>query len=86
MGGEDDQDIASVCQYEQRALVTVDTDFADIRTYPPGKFSGLIVLRLKRQDKPQVLKIITRLIPMLSREPLEGCLWIVEENRIRIRT
>lgn len=31
LGGEADAEIASICQEEERALVTLDTDFADIR-------------------------------------------------------
>ncbi len=50
--GEADPNIASVCQREEKVLVTLDMDFADIRVYPPEQFSGLVVLRLKRQDKP----------------------------------
>ena len=46
-----DSDIASVCPQERRALITLDTDFADICAYPPAQFPGLIVLRLYRQDK-----------------------------------
>ncbi|MCR4407815.1 MAG: DUF5615 family PIN-like protein [Anaerolineae bacterium] len=83
--GSSDPEIASVCQEEGRALITLDIDFADIRAYPPAQFSGLIVLRLHRQDKPHVLEVIERLIPLLSREPLECLLWIVEETRLRIR-
>jgi predicted nuclease of predicted toxin-antitoxin system len=83
--GENDVHIASVCQQEERALVTLDTDFADIRAYPPEEYSGLVVLRLKRQDKPLVLEIMVRLVPVFAREPLEHHLWIVEEKRIRIR-
>jgi len=83
--GSPDSDIASVCQEEGRALITLDTDFADIRAYPPAQFPGLIVLRLHRQDKPHVLKVIERLIPLLSSEPLEHLLWIVEETRLRVR-
>jgi len=83
--GETDAGIASVCQREERALVTLDLDFANICVYPPEEFSGLIVLRLRRQDKPQVLRVLQRLIPLFSTEPLEGHLWIVEEERIRIR-
>lgn len=49
-GGRADTDTASICQRERRALVTLDMDFADIRTYPPKQFLGLIVLRLRRQD------------------------------------
>ncbi len=83
--GASDSDIASVCQEEGRALITLDTDFADIRAYPPAQFLGLIVLRLHRQDKPHVLEVIKRLTPLLSSEPLEHLLWIVEETRVRIR-
>ena len=36
--GEADTSIAQICQREKRALVTLDTDFADIRSYPPEKF------------------------------------------------
>ena len=83
--GWPDSDIASVCQEEGRALITLDTDFADIRAYPPAQFPGLIVLRLHRQDNPHVLEVIERLILLLSSEPLEHLLWIVEETRLRIR-
>ena len=83
--GSPDSDIASVCQQERRALITLDTDFADIRAYPPEKFPELIVLRLRWQDKPHVLEILDHLIPVLSSEPLEHLLWIVDETHIRIR-
>ncbi len=82
--GSPDSDISIVCQREERALVTLDTDFADIREYPPQDFPGLIVLRLKRQDKPHVLSVVKHLIKLLSKEPLKYHLWIVEEERVRI--
>jgi len=85
LSGETDSVIASVCKKEHRALVTLDTDFGDIRTFVPEQFYGIILLRLKSQDKNSVLKILHRLIPVLSRETLEKRLWIVEEDRIRIR-
>jgi predicted nuclease of predicted toxin-antitoxin system len=82
--GEADANIAKVCQRKKRALVTLDSDFADIRSYPPDEFFGLIVLRLKKQDKPYVLSVTNRLLKILPNEPLERHLWIVEEGRIRI--
>ena len=85
LAGAPDSDIASVCQKEGRILITLDTDFADIRAYPPAQFPGLIVLRLHSQDEPHVLEIIGRLIPLLASEPLERLLWIVEETRLRVR-
>jgi predicted nuclease of predicted toxin-antitoxin system len=85
LGGRADPDIASICQLEDLVLITLDTDFSDIRVYPPEEFSGLIVLRLRQQDKNHVLELIPRLIPMFAAEPLAGRLWIVEEERVRIR-
>jgi len=35
MGGRPDPDIAAICRKENRVLVTLDRDFADIRAYPP---------------------------------------------------
>jgi predicted nuclease of predicted toxin-antitoxin system len=84
LGGEPDSPIAEVCQKEKRALLTLDTDFFDIRTYSPDEFFGLIVLRLKRQDKLHVLSVVSRLINILLKEPIERRLWIVEEGRVRI--
>jgi len=46
----------------------------------------LIVLRLKRQERPLVLEVFERLLPLLETEPLDGHLWIVEEERVRIRS
>lgn len=85
LSGGTDSRVAQVCQRERRCLITLDTDFADVRAYPPGEYCGIIVLRLRRQDKPSTLAVVADLIRMLSREPLERHLWIVEEDRVRIR-
>jgi hypothetical protein len=66
-------------------LLTLDSDFGDIRLYPPGRYAGIIVLRLKSQDKPSVLALVERVLRLLSAQQLERCLWIVEPGRIRIR-
>ena len=86
LSGEPDPAIAAVCRVEGRALVTLDTDFADLRTYPPGRTAGIIVLRLRRQDRAHVLETIRRLVPLLTTETLAGHLWIVDEDRVRIRS
>lgn len=86
LSGKADIQIASTCQKEKRIFVTLDMDFADIRSYPPDQYSGLIVLRLKRQDKPYILKIFSHLLRLFPKKPIYHHLWIVEENKIRIRS
>jgi predicted nuclease of predicted toxin-antitoxin system len=80
-----DAGLAAICREEKRILVTLDNDFADIRTYPPDKFHGIMVMRLGRQDKLHVLEVFGQAIRLLSEEPIEQHLWIVEEDKIRIR-
>jgi predicted nuclease of predicted toxin-antitoxin system len=85
MRGHPDADVAAVCKAEKRALITLDVDFAEIRAYAPEDYSGILVLRARLQDKATVLDLISRTLPLLATEPLEGHLWIVDEGSIRIR-
>jgi predicted nuclease of predicted toxin-antitoxin system len=85
LGGYADGHVADVCKRERRALVTLDTDFANVQAFPPAEYSGLLVLRLQRQDKSHVLAAFQRIIPLLESEPLERKLWIVDEHRVRLR-
>ena len=83
--GINDQQLSEVCLKEGRTLITLDVGFANIKTYPPEDYPGLIVLRSKRQDKSYILNIIEKLIATLETEEVAGKLWIVEERRIRVR-
>ena len=56
-----------------------------MRAYPPRDQPGIIVLRLKRQDKSSVLRALSRAMRTFPFESVEGKLWIVEEERVRIR-
>ena len=58
---------------------------SNIRAYPPGEHSGIIVLRLKRQDKATVLSYVRRLATALANRSPLGELWIIDGNRIRFR-
>ncbi len=84
--GHADGEIAEVCRDERRAIVTLDLDFSDIREFPPEDHAGIIILRLLDQSRPAVLRALQRVIPLLTVEPLVGHLWIVEEDRVRIRS
>jgi predicted nuclease of predicted toxin-antitoxin system len=85
LGGGSDVDVAAVCRRERRALVTLDMDFSDIRSYPPKDFYGLVVFHLRYLDKSHVLDALRHVMSTFAKEPLEHHIWIVEEGRIRIR-
>lgn len=85
LGGSPDSSIAKTCRTEQRILVTLDLDFADILQYPPRDHSGIIVLRPARQDRDTVLAMIPRILELLQTETVSQRLWIVDDSRTRIR-
>lgn len=86
LGGVSDQTILSICQDEKRGFLTLDLDFADIRAFPPARFSGLVVFRLARQDKQHVLTAVERWLSHFDETSFPGTLWIVDETSIRVRT
>lgn len=55
MGGIPDVDLFGICQAEERVLMTLDLDFADIRLYPPQESPGILVIRIQSQDKFRLL-------------------------------
>jgi predicted nuclease of predicted toxin-antitoxin system len=82
-----DEQIAKHALQYGAALLTRDLDFADIRQYPPDRYSGIVVLRLP--DTAVAEEIAAALERFLS-EPgfiasLARRLAVVELDRVRFR-
>lgn len=84
LGGSPDSVLAAVCLAEGRALVTLDLDFSDIRTYPPGDYPGFIVLRIQNHSISHISAIMGKVVMLLQKERLAGTIWSVDERRVRI--
>ena len=85
MAGQVDPLVAQVCQSEDRALITCDLDFSEIRAYPPEDYPGIIVLRPALQTISSLLRLMNRVLPLLDPEPLAGRIWVVDDHQVRIR-
>jgi predicted nuclease of predicted toxin-antitoxin system len=85
LSGAKDEIVATASRSEGRILVTLDLDFANIRAYPPCEHSGIIVLRVKAQDKATVLAYARRSAAALTCRNPSDELWILDGNRIRFR-
>ncbi|MBM4257825.1 MAG: hypothetical protein FJ147_18280 [Deltaproteobacteria bacterium] len=84
----DDPIVIAKAQELEAILVSLNGDFADIVTYPPSSYKGIIALQVK--DHPEVIpQLMQRLMTYLSTHPdmsdYEGQLLVVEAHRIRIR-
>ncbi|MCH7225612.1 DUF5615 family PIN-like protein [Haloferula sp. A504] len=83
-GGADD-DLINICLREQRHLITLDLDSADIIRYAPIDYHGVIVLRLTRQDAFHVIDRLGEALSEIEELSLRGHLVIVDDRRIRFR-
>ncbi|MBM3127311.1 MAG: hypothetical protein FJ009_01600 [Chloroflexi bacterium] len=84
--GATDDELYAICRAENRCLVTLDLDFADVTRFPTSATVGIVVIRVPRNPSPMLLEMLVRqFLDRLSQIPLERNLWIVEVGRIRIR-
>ena len=82
--GVGDHAIAETCRAEQRTLVTLDVDFAQILDFPPREYAGLIVMRHPRPTLAGMRDLVRQLAVAVERESPVGRLRIVEPGRFRI--
>lgn len=83
--GSSDVRLFEVCRVEQRCLVTLDLDFADVLHFPPSLTNGIVVIRLPRNPSLALLEqLVRQFLQTLARMSIERRLWIVEPSRIRV--
>jgi predicted nuclease of predicted toxin-antitoxin system len=83
--GSPDAHLFEVCRVEQRCLVTLDLDFADVLRFPPSLTNGIVVIRLPRNPSLALLEqLVSQFLQTLTHMPIERRLWIVEPSRIRV--
>jgi predicted nuclease of predicted toxin-antitoxin system len=87
-GDSDDAVVIAKAQELDAILISLNGDFADITTYPPSRYQGIISLQVR--NHPEVIpSLLRRLTDHLTAHPdmvsYKGRLFLVEAHRIRIR-
>lgn len=82
-----DQQVILKAQELDSILISLNGDFTNIITYPPGDYKGIVALQIK--NHPEItLQIMKRLKEYLLANPkmehYKGKLFLVEVHRIRI--
>lgn len=85
LAGAVDPVLLAACIVENRVLVTLDLDFADMRDYPPGSHPGIWVLRPRQQTFNAIVSLVQSGVRLAATERTAGQLWIVDERQVRIR-
>lgn len=85
LAGATDASLWAHVSAEGRLLVTLDTDFADIRRFQPGTHPGILLLRSSHPSVAVVSQLLHRVLSERTLESLAGCLAVADESRTRVR-
>jgi predicted nuclease of predicted toxin-antitoxin system len=83
-----DEIVLAMAQQREAILVSLNGDFANIVTYPPARYHGIIALQV--HNHPEIIpQLMTRLTTYIASHPTaeeyKRKLFIIEVHRIRIR-
>lgn len=83
--GCSDQRLYELCCIEERCLVTLDLDFADVTRFSPAQANGIVIIRASRNPSVALLEqLVRQFLQAVKQMPVEKRLWIVEVGRIRV--
>lgn len=80
-----DTEIAQAAKEEQRMLLTLDIEFADLRKYPPGSHPGVILFRPLSLSPLSVNAFITDFVRRTDLDKLAACVAVVDPVHVRLR-
>jgi predicted nuclease of predicted toxin-antitoxin system len=81
-----DTEIAAAALREERMLLTLDVEFADLRKYPPGSHPGIILFRPPSFGPLSVNKFIADFVNSADLSRLTSCVAIVDPVNVRVRS
>ncbi len=85
LAGADDSRVFAYAQQGNRALLTYNADFVDIRALATSRHSGIIRLRFSNQRQDVVNPHLLAALEQLRKVDLNDTLVTITDDRIRIR-
>ncbi|MFM2125630.1 MAG: hypothetical protein RL328_2081, partial [Acidobacteriota bacterium] len=86
LSGRPDEDIREYAIAQNRVLLTLDADFANMLRFPPQGTPGVIRLKIHPPSEAAIREQIQRTLAALRDQPLEGRLAVAQGEMIRIRS
>ena len=79
-----DKEVLREASEQSRILFTLDTDFLNLKSYPPKEHSGVVVFRPKRQGALEIIKVVKDFVRSADLRKYRRRTAVVERTRIRI--
>lgn len=81
-----DLEIMQRARAEGRIVVSADTDFGTLHSIWTERFPSILIFRRSSQRRPQEqLDLLTKNLDAVRESLEEGCIVIIDDQRIRIR-
>src|SRR5438034_8204299 len=77
LAGFSDERILDAARVEGRVVLTLDKGVANLRVYPAGSYSGIVLFRPKRTGRGAVLAFVRSHLAVLMQLDLTGRLLII---------
>ena len=84
LAGSSDAEVASVAKEEGRIIITFDKDFGNILLFPPEKYFGIIVIRVRPPTVKVVLSSLEKLLNSISSSESKGKLYVTSVSGFRV--
>ena len=84
LGGKDDPTVWKAAQRERRFLLTQDMDFSDVRSFPPGKHHGILILRLRAPSRAALMHRVTSIFRTEDVQDWDSCFVVASDHKIRV--
>jgi len=84
LSGASDPAVLKAATLHDRILFTLDTDFLDLKAYPPNSHCGVIVFRPPRHGASSVAKFVMSFVRSTDLEKYYRRTTVVERTRARI--
>ena len=84
LSGASDSEVLNTATAEDRILLTLDTDFLDLKKYPPASHRGVIVFRPPRQGALAVSEFVLAFVRSTDLRKYYCQATVVERTKARI--
>lgn len=85
MSGWKDAELWRKIQVENRFLITADKGFADLRAYPPGTHSGVMLLRPDQDGIRPIVELLEKVLQSYDLTALVGTITVITPRGVRVR-
>lgn len=79
-----DKEVLLTASEQSRVLFTLDTDFLNLKSYPPKDHAGVVVFRPSRQGALAIIKFVKDFVRSADLKKYRRRTAVVERTRIRI--